>query len=707
VSLKNLRSFIITAIKDHEAQPLANRPPLWIFLDEINTCEHLGFINSVICHRTLPGQRISSDVYFLAACNPYRLMSNKQQDNIVGLKDAKAMHMPKKLVFRVHPLPQTMMDYVWDFGSLTVDSEKKYINEKLKLSFFNQNPIQNDEFLLHLFVDLVSCAQSFMREIFDESAASMRDVRRVDILLTWFFKHCSPHIMEKPISAIILSLAFCYRCRLHDVNHRKNFDSVIEEIFTSFGYNVDLHQRIDDEQNFFLSSMEVGEGIAKNHALKENIFVLLICILNRLPVFLVGKPGSSKSISLSLIISNMRGKDSKSDFFRSLPELRVFSYQGSESSTSEGILKVFKKAEDLVFAIEKDEGNQQARNELIPLVLLDEVGLAEISPSNPLKVLHSKLETKDDSPLRIAVVGVSNWALDASKMSRAIQLSRPEPDIDELYATSLEIVRSIVPDIPTHIKDKLKILSYDFSRFCAEQTLYIKNANFHGLRDFYSTCKAVGRVLKANNSVEDYDWALCILRNFGGLDLAKVRSSFSLIPENFKHPPSSDLIRHNLSDPNSRYLLLITQGESLLNVVGSFVENTADINNYKIIIGSKFKEDNSENYRYQLLSEIILSMEHGEPLVLYNLEAIYHSLYDMFNQQYTSFDGKKRSCRVALGAFSNPMAHVHDNFKCIVVSEKKKACKFDPPFLNRVEKQYSELASSLNEVKFYIDNLFN
>jgi E3 ubiquitin-protein ligase RNF213 len=44
------------------------------------------------------------------------------------------------------------------------------------------------------------------------------------------------------------------------------------------------------------------------------------------------------------------------------------------------------------------------------VVVFDEIGLAEISPHNPLKVMHSLLE-----PPRVATVGISNWSLDASK----------------------------------------------------------------------------------------------------------------------------------------------------------------------------------------------------------------------------------------------------------------------------------------------------
>ena len=51
--------------------------------------------------------------------------------------------------------------------------------------------------------------------------------------------------------------------------------------------------------------MELPEGIAPNTALLENAFVVLVCILNKIPVFVVGKPGKTSCdlfIYLFLII---------------------------------------------------------------------------------------------------------------------------------------------------------------------------------------------------------------------------------------------------------------------------------------------------------------------------------------------------------------------------------------------------------------------
>ncbi|CAF4770816.1 unnamed protein product, partial [Rotaria magnacalcarata] len=67
-------------------------------------------------------------------------------------------------------------------------------------------------------------------------------------------------------------------------------------------------------------------------------------------------------------------------------------------------------------------------SELLPVIVFDEIGLAELSPHNPLKVLHAELEVENN---RYGFVGVSNWRLDASKMNRALYLSTPDPNVQD------------------------------------------------------------------------------------------------------------------------------------------------------------------------------------------------------------------------------------------------------------------------------------
>ena len=56
--------------------------------------------------------------------------------------------------------------------------------------------------------------------------------------------------------------------------------------------------------------MTLGPNIARNAALRENIFMMAICVDLRIPLFLVGKPGSSKSLAKSIVASSMHGQAS-------------------------------------------------------------------------------------------------------------------------------------------------------------------------------------------------------------------------------------------------------------------------------------------------------------------------------------------------------------------------------------------------------------
>ena len=58
-----------------------------------------------------------------------------------------------------------------------------------------------------------------------------------------------------------------------------------------------LFSRIQmNSQNNFCQKLEMEDGIAMNENLQENLFVSIICMLNKVPVFLVGKPGTSKTL---------------------------------------------------------------------------------------------------------------------------------------------------------------------------------------------------------------------------------------------------------------------------------------------------------------------------------------------------------------------------------------------------------------------------
>ncbi|XP_062521530.1 E3 ubiquitin-protein ligase RNF213-like [Corticium candelabrum] len=400
---------------------------------------------------------------------------------------------------------------------------------------------------------------------------------------------------------------------------------------------------------------------------------------------------------MQIIRSNLRGGDSPIVYFKKLPQVIVVSYQGSESSTSEGINMIFKKAESLV------------HTNSIPVVLLDEVGLAELSKSKPLKVLHSRLEahTKDgridginEQKLNVGVVGISNWELDASKMNRAIQLSRPEPDLDDLTKTGLEISKELTGKTAAVPRQYISQLATGYADYMKSQQF----VNFHGLRDYYCLVKQTSGAYASQSTTSDRRLRKlkAIFRNFGGLETTSNVDPCQIIGKtcqvDFPEIPAAlDLIKENLEDLSARHLLLISNGDSAIDLLQYTLEGTGF--EPVVIYGSKFDYDTdeqSEQYNYRILSRIILYMETGKTLVLKDLESIYGSLYDLLNQSYTEVMGKK-NCRIAHGPYSSPLCPVHDHFRCIVLQDIADVAKADPPFLNRFEKQLLRFDDVLND----------
>ena len=69
-------------------------------------------------------------------------------------------------------------------------------------------------------------------------------------------------------------------------------------------------------QEAFLENMELGNNIAHNAALRENVFMMAVCVELRIPLFVVGKPGSSKSLAKSIIAESMKGQNSRGEFLK-------------------------------------------------------------------------------------------------------------------------------------------------------------------------------------------------------------------------------------------------------------------------------------------------------------------------------------------------------------------------------------------------------
>ena len=362
----------------------------------------------VLCEKKLGTIKLADNVIIAGACNPYRTKpKNFRYNENVGIKKASKYHSEtNRLVHIVKPLPDKALEFVWDFGVLKTNETKEYIKSIL----CNAKVMHVNEFS-----QVISAAHEYFKINEDVSSVSLRDVKRFTELYSWFKKSLQIRqeltTQEENKAGLeiypefssfkpgILSLFHCYFLRIASKDSRNSFLQIITEAFRTFDYTRNITEEtikaiIQAEQEDYLQRMNIPADIAKNGALRENIFALIPCVLNKIPIFICGKPGCSKSLAIQLIISNLRGDKSREPYFKTLQEIQIVSFQGSDSCTSEGIQKVFEKAKRFLKS-----------DHLLPVVLFDEIGLAEISRHNPLKILHSLLENENR---KVGFIGISN-----------------------------------------------------------------------------------------------------------------------------------------------------------------------------------------------------------------------------------------------------------------------------------------------------------
>jgi hypothetical protein len=77
-------------------------------------------------------------------------------------------------------------------------------------------------------------------------------------------------------------------------------------------------------QDVFLDNVRLDDNIARNQALKENVFMMVVCVELRIPLFLVGKPGSSKSLAKTIVAESMQGNAASSQLFGTLKQVTFF-----------------------------------------------------------------------------------------------------------------------------------------------------------------------------------------------------------------------------------------------------------------------------------------------------------------------------------------------------------------------------------------------
>ena len=729
---------------------------LWVFFDNFNTCNSMGLIKELICQKSYQGKKLPNNIVFIAACNPFRFREIVDPDANQNYKEIKNLNQKSikkmtnnSLVYKVNPLPDSLLNFVFDFGNLTPQDEMKYIkniiSESIERVFKsskdkninkkdNKKIEENFKNIHNLAKKMISKAQEFIRNRNGISSVSLREIRRFSILFEFFYgylknkKEINLNIIEKNkifeednkfynnlneiefvIYSIILGVFACYYLRILDKKERNEFRHIMNEILREFDSSFENKDFLDipqKEELYIINNIELEKGIAKNRALLDNIFSLFIAINNKIPIFIVGKPGCSKHLSVQLIIKAMKGNSSNNLLFKQFPKIILYSYKGSMNNTSQGLEKVFKKARKTFENLSLED----KKNNIITIIF-DKMGLADHSPNNPLEIINSELEHDlNEGNNKIAFVGISNWALDDSKMNCGLYLSMLEPEEEDIKNTALTIGKSYdyrLGELNKTLFENLGLIYSKYKNHLSSKYYDDKKKEFHGNRDFYYLIKNIARniLVKSKEGKISTEVLLEISisnieRNFGGLQfndvnkansLQVIKSIFSEFYPNYKLNNKFGVLKRieeNILDLNSRYLIIISKFSVSSLLLTSILSSLNK--NYSLYIGSQFPNDIiNEEYYLKILNKIQIHMKQGNILVLKNLEFVYPSLYDLF-------DFSQKNCTY-ISSPTNIFSLVNDNFRCIVNVDYNQIDKEESDFINRFEKQIISFDYLLDE----------
>ena len=466
-------------------------------------------------------------MFIIAACNPHRANSLATLDD----QSSISLSLQETWVrgsYYVQKLPPTLHFLIWDYEALNELQEREYIRAKLLqlneiahrhpqrgIGQVSTNMINR---LTHLIAVSHTLMRGFARDHFighelDETEASVRaqsyvsqrDIQRLFTFYEWLmkvYKEFNPHgDKDYNYRAVLVSLALVYYLRLN-TDYRERYREYMDSCLKKEQDELKFSKAIDDEINWFFSRLKLPPGIAQTEALKENVFVIIVCTMTHTPLIIVGPPGCSKTLSFHLALANLKGEGSKVEEFqrKMFHSLDPHFYQCSRRTTSLEIETVFKHA---------IHRQQTLGVPIYCVVFMDEAGLPE-EKYESLKVLHQYLDSNI-----VSFVAITNRALDAAKSNRAVTLFRPETTEQDLNTLARGCFCSSQDDLPLELQ---RTNMNKVTRFCPAYSSIMRKTefqNFFGLRDFIHFIRYLHR--KRAHGISAQVLVHALERNFNGV----------------------------------------------------------------------------------------------------------------------------------------------------------------------------------------------
>lgn len=183
-----------------------------LFFDEINTNQNIsGLLKEIFIDRHIQGVALRDNIALVSACNPYKLRKEEVSTQTSGLQTKVKDDTITRLIYRVNPLPESMVAYIWDYKSLNEQEEYKYIKKMVVQKYQNSSITGKSFSLVKLWVygdkdeekkihqlkheakNIAAIVQKVQNRIKTTEnspwAVSLRDVSRFCNLLVYFNEH--------------------------------------------------------------------------------------------------------------------------------------------------------------------------------------------------------------------------------------------------------------------------------------------------------------------------------------------------------------------------------------------------------------------------------------------------------------------------------------------------------------------------------------
>ncbi|EPY16656.1 hypothetical protein STCU_11075 [Strigomonas culicis] len=724
---------------------------LCLFFDEMNTTPFMGLMKEIMVNRCLNGVPLPPNVVPIAAVNPYRRKLSRQ----LGRKEEQGEEWLSGH-YNVQPLPPSLQSVAWSYGSLAPRQEREFIMQRAeRVKGIPPEAIETVTDYIDVAHQLVrQMAAMHMQSIardcnelqrasienYAASALSLRDIIRCFEVLD-FYRHLSgdrhrvlvgyaedSHDWKTPL---LLSIAVTYFLRLGQLHAKKlSFREHFAREFKN-RTNEDIEPLIARVVQALGDETTVQRRIAKTQGLLENIYVSLICLLAVQPILIIGPPGTSKTLAITILLDNTRGVSSSSSFYRNLPGLKVCRYQCSRHSTSSQIRSVYE------CAIRRQKRNRESNSSTRWFVFMDEAGLPE-EKREGLKILHYYLERPRMHATGVGFIAISNHVLDAAKSNRCAVVSRERPSVDELLRIAKVCLCSEEELATIQCSLNGGGLNCDvvvdgsggdglLNRLCRAFSAAMKGVQplpsdsllppppqfngFFGQRDFISCVKCIGRGALAQrpHTITDDTIYNALETNFNGLPRSETLLVVNFFLDHLKIP-----LRTSESLENSVKLFTESFGASSSEKDMSerryflVVDPTTNDTVYREILrilpptthGLKLSSFSSDNFNQEaeVTGAVCFHARHtGYPVLLSNSDLIHESLYNLFNKHFTvtvGNEGKEYRTEVAVGSATR-LIRVRPTFHTVVHVTLEQLAQLPAPFLDRFEKYYITPADML------------